>query len=391
MVLLSLLIVLLLGNFFGKIASSVKIPSLVGMIVCGVIIGSYGLNILDTSFYDISYLIRMFSLTIILIRAGLSLNVSDFKTMGTKAILMSFLPTLFEMLGCIIFSTYVLHFDSLQALLLATILASSSPAVTIPRMIRLIDEGYGGQKAIPKMILASDAIDDVINLVLFSSFLNLNVGETVSLNIVASVPLTIILSIALGLLVGLIIYKVSSKLDTTGTFLMLLIIGGGFALAEEIINLYIPISSLIITIMMTIPLTDSTTLNLETLKLRFNKLWSFFQIFLFVWVGTQLNLSTTLSYVFPALWLFLALIFSRTLGVFVTLSKSNLNFKERTFVAFCGIPKATVQASIGLIPASLGVINGDVIASLSTLSILFSAPLGAILLDTFSHKLLNKE
>lgn len=391
MLIVSLIIVFIIGSVAGKLISKISLPPLVGMILSGIVIGSFGLNLLSESFYSISDWIRMIALLIVLIRAGLSIDLKDFKTMGFKAILMSFLPTLFEMLGCFLGATVLFKMTAIQALLLATILASASPAVTIPRMVKLIEEGYGNRKAIPQMVMASDAIDDVINLVMFSTMLTLNAGSEIDLMAFSRIPITVIIGLTIGGIFGFILVKLSKVLKTFSLFSLILVVGIVISVFEARINLYIPFSSLIVIIMMNVPLKDTEYLNVSKLKDWMNSLWRFAQIFLFVWVGTQLNIHTVKTAITPSILLFFMLIIFRSIGVFSTLLGSNLNIKERTFVALCGIPKATVQASIGLVPLAMGIQGGALIAMISTLSILITAPLGAVLLDQLSHSLLESD
>lgn len=390
--LLSIGLILILGFLGGYLASKIRIPGLVMMIIVGLIIGPYALNLLDQSLLNISSYLRQIALVIILTRSGLNLDFSSLKKMGRPALLMSFIPATFEIIGVTLASYFFLGLTLFEGMLLGSVLAAVSPAVVSPRMIQLIEKGYGKRNEVPKLILAGASLDDIYVIVLFYGFLGL--VETNAFNPLAllEIPLSIGLGILLGLIVGFILGFILKHSQLKTTINLIIVLGVSLLLVglETILAPYISISSLlsVIVLAMVILLTNQT--KAKELARGYNGLWQVFEIILFVLVGASLDLSYALTNFGPSiLVLFIGLI-SRSMGVILSISFTRYTFKEKVFIVIAYLPKATVQASIGAIALNLGLGAGSIILAVAVLSILITAPLGAFLVDRLAPKLLTK-
>ncbi len=390
--LISLALTLLCGMLFGEIFKKFHIPPLLGMIVAGLIIGPSAFNLLDESFLAISGMLREIALIIILTRAGLTLNIEDLKKVGRPAMLLCFIPALLEISAMIILAPKLLAVSTLEAALMGSVIAAVSPAVIVPKMISIIEEGYGTKKSIPQMILASASVDDVFVIILFASFLNLAQGAAVSaLNFVA-IPFSIVFGIFIGALLGLILSKVFKKLHLRDSQKVLIVLSFGFVLvtAENMLEGVIPFSALIAIMSFGITLKFKYPVLAKRLSAKFSKLWVFAEIMLFVLVGASVNIDYALQEGFGAIILIFVVLFFRVLGVWLCLLKADFEKKEKLFCMFAYVPKATVQAAIGGIPLAMGLSCGDTILTVAVLSILISAPLGAILIELSYKKLLQR-
>ncbi|WP_311370774.1 cation:proton antiporter [Anaerococcus hydrogenalis] len=394
--LISLGLIIIIGLILGFICKKIKIPALIGMLFTGIILGPHVLNLIDPKTLSISAELRQIALIIILIKAGLSLDISDLKKAGKSAVLLSFLPASFEILGYFIFARIFFKISPIDALLMGSVLAAVSPAVVVPRMVKLIEEKRGVDKSIPQMILAGASCDDIFVLVLFSSFLSMAKGEDVSLISLLNVPVSIILGILFGSIIGFILYYIfeyfyKKDLLIRNSTKVIVILAISFLLVamENLLKNRIAFSGLLAVIAMScvfkIKAKDEVSSRLSE---KFGKLWIFAEILLFVLVGAEVNISYISNLGLMAVILvFLALIF-RSVGTIISISGSNLNKKEKLFTVFSYMPKATVQAAIGAVPLANGLSSGDIILSMAVLGILITAPIGAIFIDNFYKKLL---
>ncbi len=388
--LLSLGIILLSGFLVGLLFEKMKLPKIVGMIIIGILLGPSLLNIVDDSIINISAMLRQIALVIILTRSGLSLNLKKLKEIGRPAILMCFVPATFEIVGVLILAPLLLGVSVVEALLIGSVLAAVSPAVVVPRMIKLKEEGYGENKSIPELIMAGSSADDIYVIVLFYAFLGLVDGEKLNALSFVNIPISIILGVLLGIGVGLLLSYIYKKINMNIIIKILLLISTSFLLIglEELVSDCISFSSLlgIITIGMVILLKNKEVA--VDMEKGYHKLWTFFEILLFVLVGISVDINYAISAGFmPIVVLFSALVF-RMAGVFVSLLFTNLKMKERLFSMISYLPKATVQASIGGIALAQGLAVGSLVLTMAVLSILITAPLGAILMDLSYKKLL---
>lgn len=386
--LLSLGIILIGGFLAGLLFEKIKLPKIVGMIIIGILIGPSVLNIIDDSIIQISAMLRQLALVIILTRSGLSLNLKKLKEIGRPAILMCFIPATFEIVGVLIFAPLLLGVSIVEALLLGSVLAAVSPAIVVPRMLKLKNEGYGEDKNVPELIMAGSSADDIFVITLFYAFLGLGQGKEPNVWTFAQIPISIVLGVGLGVLLGILINVIFKKVKMPLVIKILIVLSISFLMIglEEIIKDYVALSSLLGIIILGMVILLRNKKDAEEIESGYNKMWSFFEILLFVLVGISVDINYAISAGFmPILVLLLALVF-RMVGVYVSLLFTKLNFKERLFCMISYIPKATVQASIGGIALSMGLAVGPLVLTMAVLSILITAPLGAILMDTLYKK-----
>lgn len=387
----SLGIILILGLILGYLLSKIKIPGLIGMIVLGMIIGPYCLSLIDNSLLNISSYLRKIALVIILTRSGFNLDIQSLKEIKIRGILLSFIPASFEIIGVSFISYILLNLTIIESLLLGSVLSAVSPAVVSPRMIKLIEEDNNINKNVPKLILAGSSLDDIYVIVLFYIFLELNMKENVNIISVLNLPISIVLGIFLGLTCGIIITYLLKKSNFSNTINTLIALSTSFIMIgiEDILKKYISISSLLAILVFAIILLFKNKDKVKNLSTSYNNLWLFFEIILFVLVGAELNFKYAFENVFISLLIIIIGLIFRSVGVFFCLIKSKYNLKERIFIIISYIPKATVQASIGSIALSNGLLCGKIILTVSIISILFTAPIGALLIDNLKNKLLN--
>lgn len=388
--LLSLGIILLGGFIIGLLFEKIKLPKIVGMIIIGILIGPSFLNIIDDSIINISAMLRQIALVIILTRSGLSLDIKKLKEIGRPAILMCFIPATFEIVGVLILAPILLNVSITEALLLGAVLAAVSPAVVVPRMIKLKEKRYGENKNVPELIMAGSSADDIYVIILFYAFLGLNNGQSINLMSLVNIPISIVLGILVGFVVGLLLSFIYKKFEMKILTQILVLLGSSFLLigVEELISKYIAFSSLLGIITIGIVILFKNKEAAVELESGYNKMWTFFEILLFVLVGISVDINYAINAGFiPVVVLVGALVF-RMIGVFVSLLFTTLNIKERLFSMISYIPKATVQASIGGIALAEGLAVGPLVLTMAVLSILITAPLGAILIDTNYKKLL---
>lgn len=389
----SIAMILLLSLLIGWIFSKLKLPSLLGMVIVGVILSPHALNLIDESILMISGDLRQMALVIILTRAGLSLDISDLKKVGRPAVLMCFVPACIEILGTVILAPVLLGVSMLEAAIIGSVIAAVSPAVIVPRMIRLIEEGYGKNKSIPQLILAGASVDDVFVIVVFTAFTALASTGEMSVISFIQIPISIVLGIIFGGCVGIVLVAFFKKCHMRDSIKILVILSVSFLLLEVESRLqgYIPFSGLLAIMSMGITIKQKYDVLAFRLSAKYNKLWLGAEVFLFVLVGATVNLRHVVSAGALAILLILGALLFRMVGVAISLIKTDLLKKERLFCMVAYTPKATVQAAIGAIPLSMGLECGNVVLTVAVLSILISAPFGAICIDNLYKKLLEKK
>ena len=391
--LLSISLILILGMFMGWICQKIKLPSLLGMLITGIVLGPYVLNLLDDSILGISAELRKIALIIILTRAGLGLDLAGLKKIGRPAVLMCFVPASFELIGMILLAPKLMGLTVLEAAIMGAVLAAVSPAVVVPRMVKLMDEGYGVNEGIPQLILAGASVDDVYVIVLFSTFVGMMQGEGASILKFVNIPISIFLGIAIGLLIGVLLAYFFKKMHIRDTSKVLIILSISFLLVvmEDKLSTPITFSALIAIMFIGIGLQKKRAVVAKRLSVKYGKLWVAAEVFLFVLVGATVNIGYLGKVGAKALLLIVGALVFRMLGVFVCLLGTSLSKKERLFAMMAYTPKATVQAAIGGIPLALGFACGDTVLTVAVLAIVLTAPLGAFAMDLSYKRLLKKE
>ncbi len=351
------------------------------------------LDWLDGSILENSAEIRKIALIIILTRAGLGLDVSGLKKIGRPAALMCFVPATFELLGCLLLAPRLLGVSLMEAAVLGAVLAAVSPAVVVPRMVKLTEEGYGMKKAIPQLILAGASVDDVYVIVLFSTFTGMMQGEGVSVLRFVNIPVSIGLGIIIGIICGFVLSKLFEKVHMRDTVKVLLVLCVSFFLvvAEETLTTELTFSALIAVMFVGVGLQKYRGVVAKRLSVKYGKLWVAAEVFLFVLVGATVNIGYLGKVGVPALVMILGALVFRMLGVFVCLLRTSLNKKERLFTMLAYTPKATVQAAIGGIPLAMGFACGETVLTVAVVAIVLTAPLGAFAIDCSYQRLLEKE
>ena len=389
--LLSISLILIVGMSMGYICSKLKLPSLIGMLATGIILGPYVLNLLDSSILGISADLRKIALIIILTRAGFGLDLSGLKKIGRPAILMCFVPATLELIGMIIIAPKLMGISVLEAAIMGSVLAAVSPAVVVPRMVKLMDEGYGVKEGIPQLILAGASVDDVYVIVLFSTFIGMMQGENASILNFINIPVSILLGILIGLLIGYLMAYFFKKVHIRDTSKVLIILSVSFLLVviEDSLTTSITFSSLIAIMFIGIGIQKKREIVAKRLSIKYSKLWVAAEIFLFVLVGATVNINYLGKVGIKALIVILVALMFRMVGVFVSLLGTGIKPKEKLFTMMAYTPKATVQAAIGGIPLALGLACGDTVLTVAVLAIVLTAPLGAFAIDSTYKKLLK--
>lgn len=389
--LLSIALIMLIGMASGYICRRLKLPGLLGMIITGIILGPYVLDLIDPSILNISADLRKIALIIILTRAGLTLDINDLKRVGRPAILMCFVPATFELAGMLLLAPRILGISLLEAAIMGAVVAAVSPAVVVPKMINLIDEGYGTKKSIPQLILAGASVDDVYVIVLFSTFTGLAKGDRVSAMSFINIPVSVVLGIALGIASGWLLAVYFKKVHVRDTIKVIIVLSISFILvsAENALSTPITFSALIAVMFMGIALSRYRNEAALRLSGKFNRLWVGAEVVLFVLVGASVDIGYALSAGAGAVILIFGVLIFRIAGVFVCLLSTNLNMKERLFCMLAYTPKATVQAAIGSVPLAMGLSCGSIVLTVAVLAILITAPLGAFMIDLTYKKLLS--
>lgn len=395
----SLAFIFLVGLSLAAICQTLKLPRIIGMLITGILLGPYVLNVLDPSILSISSELRQIALIIILLKAGLSLNLADLKKVGRPAIMMACIPATFEILAYFLLAPYFLGITRLEAAVMGAVMGAVSPAVVVPRMVQLMDEKYGTAKSIPQMILAGASCDDIYVIVLFSTFSTMAQGGSAHLKDFINIPVSIILGIALGSVAG---YLLSLFFETAYThshmvrnsMKVIVVMGVAFLLMsiETWLKPVVSVSGLLAVVSMACVLKLKCTASVSArLSQKFGKLWLAAEVLLFVLVGASVDIRYTLKAGPAALAMIFAALLIRTLGVSLCVTGTNLTWRERLFCSIAYLPKATVQAAIGSVPMAMGLPCGQIVLSVAVLGILITAPLGAIGMDCSYKKLLSRE
>jgi NhaP-type Na+/H+ or K+/H+ antiporter len=369
----------------------VKLPGLVGMLFTGIILGPYALNLIVPEILNVSADIREIALIVILTRAGLALNIEDLKRVGRPAVLMCFVPASFEIAATTIFAPMFFPITHLEAAIMGTVLGAVSPAVIVPRMLKLMETGYGKKKSIPQLIMAGASVDDIYVIVLFASFMGMHGGGSFDFESLIKIPIAIAAGLLAGILSGLALVFIFKKINMRDTAKTLIILGAAFLLVtvESAIKAYVPMSGLLAVMALGGTLLKRSDDLAKRLSNKFSKIWVVAEIMLFVLVGATVDVSYAVKAGIAAILLLFIALAIRVCGVFVCLIKTKLNVKERIFCAIAYLPKATVQAAIGGLPLAAGVAAGNTILTVAVLAILITAPLGAIGVDAAYRKLLG--
>lgn len=391
--LLSLALIFLSGMALGKIFERFKLPKLLGMLLTGILLGPYVLDLLDPVILETSTDLRQIALIIILTRAGLSLDIRDLKKVGRPAILMCFVPACFEIVGMLILAPILLDVSLLDATIMGTVVAAVSPAVVVPRMLRLMENGYGREKSIPQMIMASASVDDVFVIVLFTAFSGLAQSGTITPARFLAIPTSIILGLAGGVVLGLALTFLFSRFHIRDTSKVIIILSISFLLVtiERSLSGVIGFSGLLAVMALGASIRQKEHEVSKRLSGMFSKLWVGAEVLLFALVGATVNIEYALDAGLISVLLIVGVVLFRLVGVYMSLIRTELNYKERIFSGFAYMPKATVQAAIGGLPLAMGLASGEIILTVAVVSIIITAPIGAILIDRSYKRLLTRE
>lgn len=389
--LFSIALLLLGGMFAGWLCRKLRLSALLGMILVGVLAGPAVLDLIDGSILGISSQLRKIALIIILSRAGLTLNLEDLKKNGRPAVLMCFVPAAFEITGMILLAPVLLPVTRLEAAVMGSVVAAVSPAVIVPKMIKLMEEGYGVRKGIPQIILAGASVDDVFVIVLFSAFTSLAQGKEISVISFVNIPVSILLGAVIGMVLGYALASYFQRVGVRDAVKLLVFLSVSFLLtaAEDGLHTGITFSGLIAVMFMGIGLQRKKMDSAKMLSGKFNQMWVFAEVILFTLVGASVDISYVSSAGLAAVILIFAVLVFRMLGVCLCMAGTKLNWKERIFCMLAYMPKATVQAAIGGLPMAMGLPCGKIVLTVAVLAIFITAPLGAFLIDATYQKLLE--
>ena len=395
----SLALIFLVGLAMSAICKQIRLPGIIGMLATGIVLGPYVLDLLSPSILGISADLRKLALIIILLKAGLSLNLSDLKKVGRPAILMSFVPAAFEICGYILFAPMILGVTRVEAAVMGAVMGAVSPAVVVPRMVKLMEEGYGTKKGIPQMILAGASCDDIFVIVLFTTFLQMAQGGHANAKDFINIPISIVLGIVLGCIVGYMLYRLlefaykknncvrnkTKQIVFLGMSCLLLAI-------EEWVSAYVTVSGLLAVVSMACMLkVKSTTFVSKRLSEKFGKLWIAAEVILFVLVGAAVDIRYMAKAGAMALLMIGAALLFRAVGVCICMLGTKLTWKERVFCIIAYLPKATVQAAIGSVPLAAGLSCGTLVLFVAVMAIVITVPIGALGIDSTYKHLLEKE
>ena len=395
----SLAFIFLVGLAMAAVCQRLKLPRIIGMLITGIILGPYVLDLLDPSILSISADLRQMALTIILLKAGLSLNLSDLKKVGRSAVMMSCIPASCEILGVFLFAPYIFGITRIEAAVMGAVLGAVSPAVVVPRMVQLMDSKYGTDKSIPQLIMAAASCDDIFVIVLFSTFVSMAQGGNANMMDFVNIPISIILGIVLGAMAG---YLLSLFFETAyahkhyvrNSMKVIIVLGVSFLLMaiETWLEGILSVSGLLAVVSMACVIKmKSAALVSKRLSEKFGKLWLAAEVILFVLVGAAVDIRYTLNAGIAAVLMILIALAFRSAGVFSCLFGTSMTWKERIFCMIAYLPKATVQAAIGSVPLAMGLPCGQIVLSVAVLAILITAPLGALGIDLTYRQLLQKE
>lgn len=388
----SIALIMLIGMSAGWVCRKVKLPGLIGMLFTGIILGPYVLNMLDSSILLVSADIRKIALVIILTRAGLTLNLEDLKKVGRPAFLMCFVPATFEMIGMIILAPRLLDVSLIEAAVIGAVVAAVSPAVVVPEMIKLMEEGYGTKQGIPQLILAGASVDDVYVIVMFTAFTSLAQGSNVSVMSFVNIPVSIIFGIIIGIIIGKALAVVWKKVHIRDTVKAAIFLSVALLLVgvEASLNTPITFASLISVMFIGIALKKDRPEVAFRLSQKYNKMWVWAEVMLFVLVGATVDIGYVAYAGVSAIVIIIGALIFRMAGVALCMAGTKLKLKEKVFCMLAYTPKATVQAAIGGVPLSMGLACGNTVLIVAVLAIIITAPLGAFAIDMTYRKLLKK-
>lgn len=388
----SLAFIFLCGLFLAAILQKLRLPPLLGMLITGIILGPYALRVIDGSILAISADLRQMALVIILIRAGLSLNLSDLKKVGRPAVLLCFVPACFEIIGIVLLAPQIMGISVLEACVMGSVLAAVSPAVIVPKMLTVMDQGYGKKQGIPQMLLAGASVDDIFVIVLFTSFTSAAQGEHLSVFAVFSVPVSIILGIIIGGMAGLLLTALFKTAHMRDSVKVLILLSCAFLCTalETAIKPFVPFSGLIAVLAMGTVLLMRYAVLAQRLSAKFSKLWVGAEILLFVLVGAAVDIRYAASAGVGVICVLVLGLLFRAAGVWLCMLKTSFSWKERLFCIISYMPKATVQAAIGAVPLAMGLPCGKIVLTAAVLAIFITAPLGAFGIEHTYRKFLQK-
>lgn len=388
----SIALIMLIGMSAGWVCRKVKLPGLLGMLFTGIILGAYVLNMLDSSILLVSADIRKIALVIILTRAGLTLNLEDLKKVGRPAFLMCFVPATFEMIGMIILAPRLLDVSLIEAAVIGAVVAAVSPAVVVPEMIKIMEDGYGTKQGIPQLILAGASVDDVYVIVMFTAFTSLAQGSNVSVMSLVNIPVSIIFGIIIGIIIGKALAVVWRKVHIRDTVKAAIFLSVALLLVdiEASLNTPITFASLISVMFIGIALKKDRPEVAFRLSQKYNKMWVWAEVMLFVLVGATVDIGYVAYAGVSSIVIIIGALIFRMAGVALCMAGTKLKLKERAFCMLAYTPKATVQAAIGGVPLSMGLACGNTVLTVAVLAIIITAPLGAFAIDMTYRKLLKK-
>ena len=389
--LVSLAYVFILASILGYLFNKVQLPALIGMLLTGIILGPYALNLISPSLLSISVELRQIALVIILMRAGLALNIQDLKRVGRPAILMCFIPACFEIAGVMLIAPPLLGISLIEAAIMGTVIAAVSPAVIVPRMLYLMENKIGTKKSIPQLIMAAGSVDDVFVIILFTAFLSLDAGESITAGQFFQIPISIVTGLLLGIVVGWLLAFYFKRFHLRDSIKVIIMMSFAFLFlgAEEKLKGFIPLSGLLAVMAMGATLLYTYPVLAKRISTKFSKLWIAAEILLFVLVGATVDIKYAIAAGVASVVVIVISLLFRMNGVFISLLKTKLNMKERLFCMIAYTPKATVQAAIGSIPLAMGLACGKSVLTVAVLAILITAPLGAFAIDKTYKRLLN--
>ncbi|GHV74656.1 potassium transporter [Spirochaetia bacterium] len=389
--LFSIAILIVCGFMLSGIMQKIRLPGLVGMLVTGILLGPYALNLIDPKILNISAELRQIALIIILLRAGLALDINDLKKVGRPAILMCFIPATFEIIATTIFAPMFFLISRLEAAIMGTVLGAVSPAVIVPIMLKLMEDGYGKGKRIPQLIMAGAAVDDIYVIVLFTSFLGMYTTNDFSVSNLVQIPLAILVGIIIGIIAGIILVRLFKKIPMRDTIKVFIVLSAAFLFVslENRVKEYIPISGLLAVMALGCTILKKYEVPAKRLSGKLSKMWVPAELLLFVLVGATVDISYAAKAGLSVLALIFIALLIRMCGVFVCVIKTPLTMRERLFCSAAYLPKATVQAAIGSIPLTQGVSAGSIILTVAVIAILITAPLGGFIIDASYKGLLG--
>lgn len=389
----SLAFIFLLGLSLGYVFMKLKLPALIGMLLTGIALGPYVLNLLEPSLLSVSVDLRQLALVIILTRAGLALDIKDLMKVGRPALLMCFVPACFEIAGMMLIAPPLLGISLLDAAIMGTVVAAVSPAIIVPKMLHLMDQKYGTSKSIPQLIMAGGSVDDVFVIVMFTAFTGLALGGNISAVSFLQIPVSILSGLVLGVLLGWLLTRYFKRYHMRDSVKVLIILSVSFLLValERVLKGVLPVSGLLAVMALGATLLKNYEVLALRLSAKFSKLWVGAEILLFVLVGATVDIKYAVGAGLSAVVVILFSLLFRMAGVFVCMIRTQLTLKERVFCMIAYLPKATVQAAIGSLPLAMGLPCGKIVLTVAVLAILITAPLGAFGIDMTYKRLLEKE